>query len=70
MRGKRVNVKENSIVRARVLPNGKVVQVLPEGSTRPLKDRTDQKRLRAMTDAEAEVNARRDPDNLPATEEE
>jgi len=53
-----------------VLPNGTVVQVVPDRSTRPLKDRTDQKRLQAMTDAEAEANARRDPDNLPATEEE
>jgi putative transcriptional regulator len=63
-------MKEEAIIRARMLPSGKVVQVLPDGLTRPLKDRTDKKRLRTMTEEEAEANARQDSDNPPMTEEE
>lgn len=52
-------------------PDGRLVQVLPDGSTRPLKpSRTDWKRLAEMTEEEIEANARSDPDNPPISDEE
>ena len=63
-------MSENDIVRARRLPDGTVVQVLPDGSTRPFEDRTDWARLEAMTEEEIEANALSDPDNPPLTDEE
>ena len=63
-------MNESSIVRARRLPDGTVVQVLPDGSTRPFEDRTDWARLEAMTEEEIEANALADPDNPPSTPEE
>ena len=63
-------MSENDIVRARRLPDGTVVQVLPDGSTRPFEDRTDWARLEAMTEEEIEANALSDPDNPPLTGEE
>lgn len=63
-------MNESNIVRARRLPDGTVVQVLPDGSTRPFEDRTDWARLEAMTEEEIEANALADPDNPPMTDEE
>ena len=60
----------SDIVRARRLPDGTVVQVLPDGSTQPFEDRTDWARLEAMTEEEIEANALSDPDNPPLTDEE
>jgi putative transcriptional regulator len=48
--------------------DGTVVQVLPDGTTRPLTEKTDWKRLRAMTPEEVEAAARSDPDNPPLTD--
>jgi hypothetical protein len=49
--------KENTI-RARRLPDGSVVQVLPDGTTRPFPpDQTDWDALRAMTDEEIHAAA-------------
>jgi putative transcriptional regulator len=56
--------KKNTIV-ARRLPDGTLVQVLPDGSTRPLEDKTDWKRLRAMTEEEVHTAAVADPDAQP-----
>lgn len=50
--------------------DGSFVRVLPDGSTRPIEDRTDWPRLDAMTDEEIESNALSDPDNPPLTDEE
>ena len=58
------------MVRARRLPNGTVVEILPDGTTRPLEDTTDWVRLDAMTEEEIEANALSDPDNPPLTDEE
>ena len=58
------------MVRARRLPNGTVVEILPDGTTRPLEDTTDRVRLDAMTEEEIEANALSDPDNPPLTDEE
>ena len=50
---------ENTI-RARLLPNGKVVQVMPDGTTRSFEGRTDWAALKALSD----------PDTVLLTEEE
>jgi putative transcriptional regulator len=63
-------MSESDIVRVRTLPDGTAVQVLPDGLTRPLEDRTDWARLEAMTEEEIEANALADPDNPPLTPEE
>jgi putative transcriptional regulator len=61
--------KADTIV-ARRLPDGTLVQVLPDGSTRPFPpDRTDWAALRAMTDAEVDAAALSDPDNPPFSPE-
>jgi putative transcriptional regulator len=59
--------KENTIV-AREEADGTLVQVLPDGSTRPLKDKTDWKRLTAMTEEEVHARALADPDAQPLTD--
>ena len=50
---------ENTI-RARLLPNGKVVQVMPDGTTRFFEGQTDRATLKVLTD----------PDTVLLTEEE
>jgi len=59
--------KENIIV-ARRQTDGTLVQVLPDGSTRPLNDKTDWKRLRAMAEDEVHAAALADPDAQPLTD--
>jgi len=61
--------KQNTIV-AKRLSDGTLVQVLPDGSTKPIEDKTDWARLRAMTDEEVTVAAMRDPDARPTTPDE
>jgi putative transcriptional regulator len=61
--------KENTIV-AKLTSDGTVVQVLPDGTTRPLPDRTDWARVDAMTDEEVHAAAMADPDARPMTPEE
>jgi putative transcriptional regulator len=60
--------KENTIV-ARRTSDGTLVQVLPDGTTQPLPDRTDWSRLDAMTDEDVEAAAEADPDARPMTPE-
>jgi putative transcriptional regulator len=60
--------KQNTIV-AKRLSDGTLVQVLPDGSTRPMEDKTDWARLRAMTDEEVTAAALSDPDAQPMTPE-
>jgi putative transcriptional regulator len=60
--------KKNIIV-AKRRSDGKLVQVLSDGSTKPLKDKTDWARLRAMTDEEVTSAAMSDPDARPMTPE-
>jgi putative transcriptional regulator len=60
--------KKNTIV-AKRRSDGTLVQVLPDGSTKPLEDKTDWARLRAMTDEEVTAAAMSDPDARPLTPE-
>ncbi len=60
--------KENTIV-AKRQSDGTVVQVLADGSTKPLEDKTNWARLRAMTDEEVTGAALSDPDARPMTSE-
>lgn len=54
-----------------LLDNGTVVQVLPDGTTRPFGGNgIDWERINAMSDEEVEANALADPDSAPETEEE
>ena len=47
--------------------DGSLGQVLPDGSAKPLEDKTDWDRLRAMTDEEVTAAALSDPDAQPMT---
>jgi putative transcriptional regulator len=60
--------KQNTIV-AKRRSDGRLVQVLPGGATKPLEDKTDWARLRAMTDEEVTAAALSDPDARPLTPE-
>jgi putative transcriptional regulator len=59
--------KKNTIV-ARRQTNGTLVEVLPDGSTKPLEDKTDWNRLRAMSEEEVHAAALADPDAQPLTD--
>ncbi len=63
---------EEHTIRARLLDDGTVVQVMPDGTTKPFdeEDKTDWARLESMTEEEIEANALTDPDNPPWTDEE
>lgn len=63
-------MSETNTIKARRLPNGVVVQIMPDGSQYPLEDKTDWTRLKNMTEEEIEAGARADPDNPPMTDEE
>ncbi len=63
-------MSDENIVRVRKGPDGTYVQILPDGSTQPIEDRTDWARIDAMTEEEIEANALSDPDNPPMTDEE
>jgi putative transcriptional regulator len=58
--------KKNTIV-AKRQSDGTLVQLLPGGRTKQLKDKTDWARLRAMTDEEVTAAALSDPDARPMT---
>jgi len=58
------------MIRVQKGPDGKFVQIMPDGSTRPIYGRTDWARLDAMTEEEIEANALSDPDNPPISNEE
>jgi putative transcriptional regulator len=63
-------MNEHAMVSVRRLADGTVIQVLPDGTTRPLESNTDWVRLEEMTDEEIEANALSDPDNPPLTQKE
>ena len=59
--------REPAIV-AKRQSDGTLVQVLPDASAKPLEDKTDWKRLQAMTEEEVHAAALADPDAQPLTE--
>jgi putative transcriptional regulator len=63
-------VNEKHMIRARVFPDGRVVQIHPNGSTEPLLDRTDHGAFETLTEAEIQAAANSDPDNPPLSAEE
>src|SRR5579872_3762337 len=54
-----------NIIVAKRQSDGRIVQALPDGSTKPFEDKTDWNRLRAMTDEEVTAAAMSDPDARP-----
>ena len=54
---------------ARLQSDGTLVQVLSDGTTRPMKGQTDWERVRAMTDEEVHAAALADPEAQPVTPE-
>ena len=62
-------MSDEDTIRARRTADGRLEQILPDGSTRPLEDQSDWARVDAMTDEEAYQNALDDPDNPPLTPE-
>ncbi|MGH7997955.1 MAG: helix-turn-helix domain-containing protein [Brasilonema sp.] len=63
-------MSEKDVVTAKLLPDGTVVQIFPDGSTQPLPGQTDWERIKAMTEEEIESAALSDSDNPPLTEKE
>jgi hypothetical protein len=63
-------VNDENAVCVRLLDDGSVWQIMPDGSLVPMKGETDWERLANMTEEEIEANALSDPDNPPMTEEE
>jgi putative transcriptional regulator len=62
---------EENLIQAVLLPDGRLMQVMPDGSLVEFeKDSTDWEQLAAMTDEEVEVNAFSDPDGGWRTEQE
>ena len=66
---RQADVKDENIIQTRLESDGSVVQVLPDGSTRPLKNETDLEALKAMTDEEIERQIAVDPDVAPVLDE-
>ncbi len=60
-------MNDKSMIRARRLADGSIVQVLPDGSTHPFTQKSDWARVDAMSEEEVEANALSDPDNPPIT---
>lgn len=63
-------MSEPNITAAILLPDGRVLRELPDGTFRLLEDHTDWGRLAAMTEDDVESGARSDPDNPPMTDDE
>ena len=63
-------MSDGRTIRARRLNDGTLVEVLPDGATRPFPpDDTDWAALRRMTEEEINAAALTDPDNPPLTPE-
>lgn len=63
-------MSEENTITVRRLPNGDLLQVMPDGSTRPMEKKvSDWDRVRGMTEEEVIANALSDPDNPPLTDE-
>jgi hypothetical protein len=58
-------MNEPGMIRARRTADGRLEQILPDGTTRPIEEESDWTRFDAITDEEAYQNALDDPDNPP-----
>lgn len=58
-------MSDENTIRVRRSSEGRLEQILPDGSTRPLEGQSDWASLDAMTEEEAYQNALTDPDNPP-----
>ncbi|HYP61806.1 MAG TPA: hypothetical protein VEQ36_15380 [Thermomicrobiales bacterium] len=58
-------MNEENTIRAQLYPDGTLVQVFEDGTTRVLESDTDWARFDALTDEDAEYNALMDPDEEP-----
>jgi putative transcriptional regulator len=65
---KKKNENSSGTIRARRTSDGTLVQLLPDGTTRPLPDRTDWARVDATTEEQVEAAALADPDARPTEE--
>ena len=63
-------MSEQPMIKTKLLPDGRVVQLLPDGSKALLVDRTDYAALAEMSEAAIETNALTDEDNPPISDEE
>ena len=63
-------MKKQSMTRVKRLPDGTVVQLLPEGERAPLADASDWARFDALTEREVTEAALADADNPPLGEDE
>jgi putative transcriptional regulator len=57
------------MITARRLPDGKIVQVMPDGTTRPFESKTDWAAYDALTEEEITAAALADPDSVILTDE-
>jgi putative transcriptional regulator len=53
----RVGMSEENLVRAKLYPDGRLVEEMPDGTERPIEPRTDWDRFDSMTEEEIEANA-------------
>lgn len=60
-------MKKKNITTVRRQADGSVVKVIAKGESRIIKDKTDWKKLSAMTEKEVNSAALQDEDNLPLT---
>jgi putative transcriptional regulator len=58
--------KKPTIIKAKRLEDGRIVQILPDGGTRPFSDEFDWSRADAMTDEDIHAAALSDPDASPS----
>jgi len=62
-------MSKRTTIAAKRQSDGTLIQVLPDGETKPLTDETDWNRLRTMSGAEVQAAALTDPDAQPLTDE-
>jgi hypothetical protein len=62
-------LKDKSITQAKLESDGRVVQLLPDGLTQPMKDETDLERLKAPADEDIRRQIAADPDVAPILDE-
>jgi hypothetical protein len=65
-----VKKREKPMKTTRLLPDGRVETVFPDGTTELLKSQTDWTKVKELTEEEIEANALSDPDNQLLTDEE